>query len=149
MSIKEHLVDVPSNVGIITVIDTSRKNRPKGLRKPYEYILSTQDGKKLYDELNVLLDTQKSLCQFASVSKKSLSLGVRLDVFVLAYTPGLCGKHDECGLTRIQWKELCKGIQEILFKYLGKDARIYADRYTKKDKFQARIEIYIAYSELL
>jgi hypothetical protein len=149
MSIQEHLVDVPSNVGTITIIDTSRKNRPEGLRKPYEYILSTQDGKTLYDELNVLLNTQKNICQFAAVTKKSLSLGMRLDVFVLAYTPGLCGEHDECGLTRIQWKELCKGIQEILFKYLGKDARIYADRYTKKDKFQARIEIYIAYSELL
>lgn len=150
MSIKEHLVDVPTNVGIVTFIDTSRKNRPKGLRKPYEYVVSIEDGKKLYDELKALLKPQEQACQCAGVNRKALSRGVRLEVFVLGYTPGLCGPNDDrTGLQKAQWQTLCKDVQNILFKYLGKDARIYADRYSKKDKFQARIEAYIAYSELL
>lgn len=149
MSIKEHLVDIPSNVGVVTFIDTSRKIRQPGLRKPYEYEISIQDKNNLLNELNSLLDQHKKTCQCAGVGVKTLSLGIRIDVFVLAYTPGLCGEVDECGINRIQWKELCKGIQDILFKYLGKDARIYSDRYTKKDKFQARITAYLAFSEML
>lgn len=149
MSIKEHLINIPTNVGTITIINTSRKNRPKGLKKPYEYVISIKDGKNLYDELNELLKPYQKICQCASVYKKSLSIGIKLNVFVLAYAIGLCGKNDECGLNKKQWNELYKNIQNIIFKYLGKDARIYADRYTKKDKFQARIETYIAYSELL
>jgi hypothetical protein len=51
MSRTEHLVDVPTNVGTITYIETRRKNRPAGLRKPYEYVLPMKEAKALCAEL--------------------------------------------------------------------------------------------------
>lgn len=149
MSIKEHLVNVSANVGTVTIIDTSRKKRPAGLRRPYEYVVPAQIADTLYSELANVLMAYKRNCQYASVIRKPLSRGARLDVFVLAGPPGWCEEASEQGITREGWSELRCAVQETLFKYLGKDARIYADRYSKRDKVQARIETYIAYSELL
>lgn len=148
MTIKEHLVDVQTSIGVVTYIQTERKNRPKGLRKPYEYILPIKDANSLYQELKTLLKPYEKTCQCAGASKKNVSYGMKLNLFVLGYVPGFCG-DDECGLNRKEWQSLCKEIQEIFYKFLGKDARIYAEKFTKTEKFQARFETYIAYTETL
>lgn len=165
MTIKEHLVDIPFSGGTMTIIDTSRKNRPAGLKKPYEYILPQEDVNKLFDELKVFLKphegwlkrySKTKTCQFASIDKKNLSLGVKLNLFILAHAPGLMGppptvedkehwEHYTSGVNKAEWDKLCKDIQDTFFKYLGKDARIYAEPFYKDKKFQARLQIYIAY----
>ena len=68
--------------------------------------------------------------------------GIRLNLFLLGYKFGYCGDPDE-GISRKDWQQITKKVQEIYFKYLGKDARIYAEKYTVEDKFQARHETYI------
>ena len=145
----EHLVDVQTNIGTVTLIQTVRKNRPKGLKRPYEYILPLRKCTELYYELSMLLRPYNKICQCAFVSKKSISRGIRLNLFVLGYVAGLCGPKDSrTGINKKEWESLCKKVQDIFFKYLGKDARIYMEDFVEKDKFQMRFETYIAYTEM-
>lgn len=142
MSIEEHLV----TCGSITFISTKRKNRPNGLKKPYEYVLSREKTKEFYEKLqryigNLNTETEKFQC--SGITKKSLTLGIRLDLFLLGYKHGLCRTPE--GVSEEHWKTACKDIQAIYFEYLGEDARIYDEPYTVNDKFQARHETYIAY----
>lgn len=144
----EHIHEVPTNIGTVTFIQTIRKNRPQGLKKPYEYILPVKQAKALYDELNDYLKLKINY-QCAGISRKNITKGIRFNLFLLGYTEGLCGRGSKVNVTEIDWLETCKHIQMILIKYLGKDATIYADRYCTTDKFQCRFETYIAYKELL
>lgn len=146
MRIKANTRTVQSNVGNIELIDTRRKRVPAGLRKPYEYSLTTADCVNLYDSLQELLRPWQAACQFASVQRKPLTHGIRLNVFVLAYTPGLCGDADAAtGVRRLQWRGMCKQLENVLINFLGEGAQMYAESYSTSDKFQARFETYIAY----
>ncbi len=146
MRIRANIRTVQSNVGNIEIIDTRRKNVPEGLRKPYEYRLTTADCVNLYEGLRELLKPWQLKCQFASVQRKLLTRGIRLNVFVLAYTPGFCGDADaETGVRRLQWRGMCKQLENVLINFLGEDAQMYAEPYNTSDKFQARFETYIAY----
>lgn len=143
-----HLHEVDTNVGKCTLIATVRTNRPKGLRKPYEYVLFVEKAKSLYNDLNALFKEKEPAYQIATVWKTGLTRGMKLKVFCLAYRPGFCGPG-EGGVNREDWEATCRAIQDVLIKYLGEDAAIYADRYSDDEKFQARFETYIAYEELL
>lgn len=143
-----HLHEVDTNVGKCTFIATVRANRPKGLRKPYEYVLPLEKAKSLYNDLKALLKGKEPAYQHAGVWKKGLTRGMKLNVFCLAYKPGFCGPG-EGGTDRKDWEETCRAIQDVLFNYLGEDAAIYADRYCEDDKFQVTYKTYIAYEELL
>ncbi len=146
MRIKDNIRTVQSNVGNIEIIDTRRKNVPEGLRKPYEYRLTTADCINLYEQLCRVLQPWQSACQIAAVSRKPLKRGMRLELFVLAYTPGSCGDSDAVtGVRRLQWRAICKQLENCLINFLGEDAQMYADTYSTSDKFQARFETYIAY----
>lgn len=148
MATKQHLVEVETNVGTLVFIETKRKNNPDKLKQPYEYILPVEKVKKFQMELNDLLRPYKTICQHAGVSSKTISFGIKLNVFVLAYTPGLCGSSRDVGVRRSAWRQLCRDLQALVSSYLGKDAKIYADSYSMDEKFQARFQCVIAYSEM-
>jgi len=137
----EHLRTVQCDgIGAVEFIQVERANLPKGLRKPYEYVVSIKKGLELYTALFKYLKKQEKTGRFqcCGVSKKALAKGIRL--FVLsdyANAP-----------MQIEWEEFCEKVQKILFRHLGQDAKIYADPYTTTDKFQARYETYILYKEL-
>lgn len=146
MRIRANTRTVQSNVGNIEIIDTRRKCVPAGLRKPYEYRLTTAACVNLYEELRGVLQPWQASCQIASVQWRMLKRGIRLDLFVLAYTPGACGAVDTVtGVRRLQWRAICKQLENVLINFLGEDAQMYADPYSTSDKFQARFETYIAY----
>lgn len=152
MSRKEHLHEIPTHIGPITVIGTCRKTRPAGLRKPYEYVLPLKEAEALVKELKAALKGAEAKgFQCASVDRKAVSKGVRVDFFILGYAPGLCGDGEPGepnGVSAKLYGETVKAVQGALFKYLGKDARVYADPYSLKTKFQCRFETYIKYEEL-
>lgn len=147
MSRKEHLVDIPTSVGPITVIDTSRKTRPVGLRKPYEYVLPVKDANALAQKLrDALKGSESKGFQCGLASRKGLARGIRLDYFLLGYRVGLCG--DSKGVSPALYGETVRAVQRLLMKYLGKDARVYAEPYSQDDKFQSRFETYIMFEEM-
>lgn len=148
MSIKEHLVDVQTNIGVITYIETTRKNRPAGLKKPYEYILTKKQFDRFYAAVQAYLKPWERKLQCAGISKKAVSKGVRLDLFVLGYKPGLCGDPNE-GVTRKEWQTICRELQDLFWKHLAKDANLYSEQYAAEDKFQSRLNTYVAFKELL
>ena len=147
MSQKEHLHEIPTHIGTITVIGTVRKNRPAGLRKPYEYSLSIKDSEALVKEMRAGIKGVRGF-QCAGVGKKGLARGIKLDFFLLGYRPGLCG-DDEEGVSREVYGKTVGALQQALTKYLGKDARVYAEPYSLKKKFEARFETYIQFSEMV
>lgn len=136
----------------IQYIEISRQNRPKNLPKPYEYVLSIAKTNALVEKLKKFLDPKEvpndfaknpkpkpnGIYQFAGVRKKNISKGIKINVFVL-------GNSDEA--TKEQWDETCKFVQDQFYKYLGKDAEIYAEKFSETRKFQARFETYIMYKE--
>lgn len=147
-----------SEVGELGYVGVYRQNRPEGLKKPYEYVLPTAKAKKLYDDLAKLFkglemgygkkrDAEGDKLQCAGPSKKSVSQGMRLNVFALGYTYGLCGEEGE-GCSQEFWEDLCEKFQDTLVKYLGPDALIYAEPYSKEEKFEARFETYIMFKEM-
>lgn len=98
---------------------------------------------KFYDALKALTDPIKSKAQCVYLDKKVLSKGFKLKLFVLGYKPDYCD-GDHSGITKKEWEILCKSIQKLFYDNLGKDSKIYAERYTINDKFQIRMETYIA-----
>lgn len=151
MSNKEHLHNIETNVGTVTIIQTVRKNRPTDLRKPYEYKVPATKCQKLLKELSDFLKPlENRFFQYAGAWYSPCKYGIRFNLFLMGYSKGLCGPNDKrAGVTPTNWKKTCNFVQNKLFKYLGKDARMYHEPYSTTDKFQARFETYIAYSELL
>lgn len=145
----EFLHTVPTNVGPVTFIVTERKERPTGLRKPYEYIVPKADFDRKFLALARYLRKNRGnhKFQFADISKKSLSKGVRINIFLLAYVVGYTGNQSGC--TQQEWEALTSKTQELFFDLLGPDGKMYIDPYTTTAKFQARIETYIAFPSLL
>lgn len=145
----EHLVTVQSSVGPLVFIQTARKNRPKGLRKPYEYVLTNKQITSLYQALRTYLNhlDDTPAYQHAGADKKGLSKGIKLDIFILSYAPDHRSPGE--GVTEQQWDTACGHVQGLLFDALGPDAKMYIDDYSTERKFQARFEAYIHYKELL
>ena len=137
--------NVNSNIGVLTVVDTSRKNRPKDLPKPYDYILSIKEVEHLYKELKTKekeLKT-KNVCM-ALVTKKPLSKGMKVGFWCSAY-----GDHvSEKGISPKNWEETCEWLQKTLLSYLGPDAQAYFQNVSNR-RFQMRFETYIAYREIV
>ncbi len=154
---EDYLVDVPTNIGTITVIDVKRKNVPAGLKKPYEYISSLPDVNNHYNKIKDYLkdkdDSRKKnlhpvpgKLQYASIDRKVVTKGIKLTVFLLGYSPRSTG--DITGVTKDQWNAIVKQTQKLLFDFLGPDAEMYVEPFSTDDKFQARFETYVMYSEL-
>lgn len=152
----DHLHEIKSGDIILEYIHTSRSNVPKNLKKPYEYILPIAEFIALFNELHNFLEPKTLPCEFSKkpkpkpqgiyqcsgVRKKAISKGSRINIFVLGWA------YDSVsGATEEQWKETCDFIQNTLHKYLGEDANIYAEKFSKTEKFQARFETYIMYQE--
>jgi hypothetical protein len=144
----EFIRTLDTNVGKMDVIVTERQNRPAGLRKPYEYILPRKEAEAKYKAIFTYLRSQSQRkFQFASASKRGLSRGMKMNIFLLGYEPGATG--DGTGCTAEEWNELTGKTQAMVHDMLGPDARMYIDPHRSKDKFQARIETYIAFREML
>jgi len=147
MSQKEHLHEIPTSIGPITVIGTERKNRPAGLRKPYEYVVPLTAAEALVKELRSgLKDAEGKGFQCSLVSRKGLTRGIKLEIFLLGYRPNLCG--DPTGVSPALYGETVRLVQRTLNKCLGMDARMYAEPYSNDRKFQARFETYIMFEEM-
>jgi hypothetical protein len=142
-----------------------KSRRPAGLKRPYEYVLTTAafskfwkslmkqkellektvDGKKLSHDSNGKFNGK---FQCAHIAKKPISCGVRLDIFVLGYKLGLTG--DQSGVTKPEWDAAVKAVQQILTDALGQDAEAYVQEWNPSPrKFEIRFETYIAFKELL
>lgn len=133
--------------GDVTVIETKRKNRPAGLRKPYEYVLSLKDADLFITELRFATKALENQgFQFGGVTRKGLTRGYKVDFFLLGYEPD---SGDTDGVSRKQWEEVTTLVQSILTKYLGPDAEAYIEPYSSSEKFQARWEAYVMYKEFL
>ena len=150
MSMTEHLHDIPTSVGIMTVIATSRRSgRPLGLKKPYEYVLPFAQTRAIVKDLATGLEARggEDLFQCVLVEWKPLKNGIRLHLWVLGFRPGLCGPSEHAGVSRENWDNTCKFLQDTLFRYLGEDARMYSEPYSEDRKFQLRFDTYVMYSD--
>jgi hypothetical protein len=144
----QFLHNIDTNIGTIQFIMPTRINRPVELRKPYEYIVPIKRFAKHFDKINKTLKQIKEdeTFQCAGIWKKSISKGVKLNIFMLGYTIGLCG--DNSGVTKKQWDETTNEIQKQLTSLLGEDAKMYIEPYCDNKKFQARFQAYIMYKEM-
>lgn len=144
---KEHLHKVESNIGTLTVIQTIRKNKPKNLKRPYEYVLPIKKAR----ELNTLIKAtiKKYGIQITFLDTKSVTYGQRFSIFLL----GNCTE-----ISKKDWIKVNNDLEKVLQKFLGKDARLYTEDYNTNFnkighinapyKFQARFQTYIAFKEL-
>lgn len=143
-------VKVDTHIGELElgIISTERTNRPKGLKQPYEYILPLAKATKSLRDLKKFLNSQdEAKFQCCGLFTKAVSKGIRVSVFILSYN--IDHSVDKTGCTETEWNELTKETQEKLFAILGKDAEMYIEPFTKERKFQARLQTYIAYKEML
>lgn len=144
----QFLHNIDTNIGTIQIIATTRVNRPVGLRKPYEYVVSIKRFKKHFDKINKVFENIKEgeTFQHAGIWKKSISKGIKLDIFMLGYAIGSCGNNS--GVTEKQWNETINKIQKQITYLLGEDAQMYVEPYCDNKKFQARFQTYIMYTEM-
>jgi hypothetical protein len=165
MSNSDHLIDVPTAIGPVTIISVRRKNKPVDLPKPYEYVLTVKQVETLHSKMAKLFDgmddcnesheaARKHLpepsipgkLQQASIHKKAISKGIRYEVFLLGFSTE---SRPPRGVTKKQWNEAVAKTQKLLKDTLGKDAKMYIDPFTTERKFQARFSAYIMYREFL
>lgn len=145
---KRHVYKIQTNAGEMEVIDVKRtSNKPK-LRFPYEYVVPRKEYQEAYKKLKDFLKSKKPKFQYADVWRECISRGVRFEFFALAYAPELRVGNIDDGISKEEWDTTVDEVQKQIFKLLGKDADIYRDKYTKKDKFQARFAAYIMYAEM-
>lgn len=121
--------------------------RPRVFRKPYQFVLKIKEFNSLIKEFKELFKNYKNKWQCGGVSTKPVKYGQRFEIFVLAYAPGLCGNNDR-GITHDEWSELINKMGKILDKYF-KNIPFYAENWEEKEKFQIRVETYIAFEEMM
>jgi hypothetical protein len=138
----DFLVDVPTDIGVITVISVSRKaNRPK-IPRPYEYVLPIS-GMYEIPKLEAMLDAYErdEKVQTAAVFwDKPVRYGIKFGVFVLSHADHV---------TKEGWDRMADEVQTALTSLLGPDATMYVEDWDPDHKFQMRFETYILYEELI
>lgn len=149
MANTETTTDIQTNVGTITVINTSRRNKPKGIKRPFDYVMKINEVKALADELKIFisqfadlslpLESQKVdypirpdqdqvfRCEY-SLNKPRIWLHVS-DKLHSGATFHVSIKTSSFEVTQKQWNAIYTGLQEILIKHLGEDAKLYFNDY--------------------
>lgn len=118
--------DHPAYNGLtLGIIDIHRKNRPQGLKKPYEYIV---DHDVNFEERLSKIFKQHN-CKYKTLKIRPIKFGYKIELWMLSY-------EDET--TKAEWEKLIVDIQELLTEYLGPDAVLYSEPYARK--FQLRFE---------
>lgn len=141
--------DIQTNVGTITVINTSRRNKPKGLKRPFEYVMKISEVKAFTDEIKAFIS------QFAELplplESQKVDYPVRPDqsqVFRTKYqlskpciwfhvsdklhsgaTLHVSIETNSFEVTQRQWQTIHTGLQAILIKHLGEDAKLFSNEY--------------------
>jgi hypothetical protein len=149
MANTETTTDILTNVGTITVIDTSRKNKPKGIKRPFEYVMKISEVKALADETKTFMsqfaelpepsesqkvdyplrpDQDKVFRSRYPLSKPRIWLHVR-DKLHSGSTLHVSIETSSFVVTQRQWQAICTGLQAILTKHLGEDAKLFSDGY--------------------
>jgi hypothetical protein len=149
MANTETTTDIQTNVGTITVINTSRRNKPKGIKRPFDYVMKISEVKALADE------TKAFISQFAELpvpqESQKVNYPLRPDqdqVFRSEYplskpriwlnvsdklhsgsTFHVSIETSSFVVTQRQWNAICTGLQAILTKHLGEDAKLFSDEY--------------------
>jgi hypothetical protein len=80
------------------------------------------------------------------VWKKSISKGIRFNLFMSAYAPGSNQSPD--GVLKEEWDTTSKQVCGILAKYLGPNLNIEIKPYSPTEKFQVKFETYIMHQEM-
>lgn len=138
-----------SNVGEVTILMQPRHTTP-GLRKPYEYELPVADARALVKELKDYLKAngnEGKALQCDLVDTKSVKYGMRLNVFLLGFRPGLTGEPEK-GIYQHEWDRIWNGLIAIIKAQLGENVSVYVEPWSDKEKFQLRFETYIKFTEL-
>ena len=136
---------VESNIGELCYL-VQPEQGIKGLRKPYQFELPANTAKALVADLKVWLKPYSKKLQCDLVDKKTVTYGIKLDIFLLGYKSGFTG--DETGLKAQEWESITSRIRILLQSTLGENVLMYVDPWNETSKFQARFETYIKYSEL-
>ena len=128
----------------LTFKDTSRKANRPNIRKPYEYLCLTDHKpfvKKLRDLLKPLVGT-KLQCQITEAAGKVH--GYRLQIWALsnAYDNSTNNTMSYSGIIEADWNALIETVQNEIHNFLGPDALLYAEPWTKARKFEFRFETY-------
>ena len=141
------LKTVPTNVGECTFITPPVRVVP-GLRKPYECEIPAAEGKQLVKELKDMFSNLESASlQCVLVESKPTKYGIRLNIFLLGHRPDFCGEpHKGCNAQF--WNVTTEWLATKLRETLGDWVQVYAEPWSADEKFQARFETYIKYSEL-
>lgn len=144
-------VDVPTNVGTITLINTSRRNRPAGLRKPWDYVMRIEEVKALVNEMKGFLVPIKEL-QFPSEDQKVSYPNrpnadqvfrsqyplwkPRVSVFItdklhIGASVHFSVETTSHVVTQNQWNSIQSGMQNILTNHMGDDAESFKEGYAE------------------
>lgn len=87
-------------------------------------------------------------CQYALVDTKPIKYGVRLEVSVLSFAPGLLDDPTR-GCSPGEWVDLVHSLNRIMLS-LPPGVMLKPDAYTTKSKFGVRTGyVYVGYTELL
>lgn len=124
MTMNDFLEKVQTNVGEIEVIHVCNKNRPKDLKKPYEYVMDAHTYFVMYREFNDLIKPYEG-----TTKNKAITYGMFFGVFIF-------NNENE------NWKHICDLVQAKLRLFLGNDAVVYCD------ERQLTYEAYIMLREL-
>ena len=156
--------DIPTNVGIITVINTSRRNKPKGLKYPWDYILKINQVKAFVDEMDTFLRPYATINeptedQKVTYPEKPGNDQVYRSPWALTkprvYAYATKKLHQGAAvffslesssfyLTSAQWETICMGMQEIITKYLGSDAYCFSHdyfRYIREPEYYQEMKV--------
>ena len=136
---KEFVKEIPTNIGVVEIIEISRKNRPLGLRKPYEYLLPRAKFENKYKKLQNYCKTNANGFQHLDIWQKGLTKGTRITFFALSHADDVSKK---------QWNGVCAEVQKLLQNMLGPDAKMYVEPWNKENKFQAQYEAYLMFEEM-
>ena len=141
--------DVHTNIGVITMINTTRRNRPKTLRKPWDYVLTIGAVGCMVDEMKAAIIPLKEIQSPLESQKVNYPARPNSDqVFRSEYPEWKPRVHtavrdklhsgaevhfsvetSSFEVTPNQWNSLCNTMQSILTKHLGEDAILYRDNY--------------------
>lgn len=159
--------ETTENYGKVKVISTvRRKNRPQGLRKPWDYVLSIAEIREFAQAFRPL---------FEEISKDQISPEAfeGPDLYRTSYVPPkgefypytkpqgveiyAAIKGTSTFTSEKRWDDICTRFQEILHVHLGSDANAYLGSYTPGDygdqnrcyELYARFDTHIFYEEYL
>lgn len=129
-----------------SVISLSQPDQGEtGLKAPYQFKVHARTASDLASILRQWVDGRGLQCNL--IKSKPTTYGIRLSVFLLGYTHGLCG-DDSKGIDAEDWENVTEKVTQMLKDNLGENVLPYVDEWSDDQKFQMRWEGYIMFREL-